>query len=165
MINLIAAMSRNRVIGRDNTLPWHLPEDLKHFKQTTKGCPMIMGRKTWESLPGLLPGRQHIIVTRNPDLYIPEGANAITVSSIEAGIEAAKLSSQEVFIIGGANIYEQAMPLADRLIISEIDIDIVGDAYFPEINDTEWKRKHVEFKYSSTLSFKVCTYAKVQAAT
>jgi dihydrofolate reductase len=141
-IAIIAAMARDRVIGKDNRLPWHLPADLKHFKALTMGKPMIMGRATWESLPGLLPGRPHIVVTRNP-AYVAEGATV--AHSLEAAIQAAsKETSDEILIIGGANLYAQALPLADCLYLTEIDASVAGDAFFPALNLNEWRETQSE---------------------
>jgi dihydrofolate reductase len=132
---LIAAVAKNGVIGRDNKLPWRLSEDLKHFKVLTMGHPMIMGRKTWESLPGRLPGRPHIVVTRNPD-YVPDGATA--AASLHAAVAAAG-DTDEVFVIGGAELYAQAFEFADRLQLTEIDADFEGDAHFPNWNRAAWR--------------------------
>lgn len=137
-LSLIAAVARNGVIGRDNRLPWRLPEDLRHFKALTMGHPLIMGRKTWESLPGRLPGRPHIVVTRNP-AYRAEGATV--VGSLAAAIEAAGRmpGGEEVFLIGGAQLYAQALPIADRLYLTEIDADFEGDARFPVWDRARWR--------------------------
>lgn len=135
VISVIAAMARNRVIGIDNQLPWQLPADLKHFKALTMGKPMIMGRKTWESLPGLLPGRSHIVVTRDPD-YVAEGARV--AHSLEAAIALAGELGDEAMIIGGANLYAQALPLADRLYLTLVDADVDGDAWFPAFDERQW---------------------------
>ncbi|MEQ8408895.1 MAG: dihydrofolate reductase [Gammaproteobacteria bacterium] len=139
-ISLIWAMSENRVIGRNNSLPWHLPEDLKYFKRTTMGCSIIMGRKTWESIGRLLPGRTNIIVTRNTD-YEVEGARV--VESVEAAIKLAESiayidGSDEAFVIGGAEIYKHALPLADRLHITRVHAEVDGDTYFAEFDESEW---------------------------
>lgn len=134
-LTLIAAVARNGVIGRDNKLPWRLSEDLKRFKALTMGHPMIMGRKTWESLPGRLPGRPHIVVTRNPD-YRVEGATV--VNSLQAAVAAAG-NIDEVFVIGGAELYSQALEIADRLQLTEIAADFEGDAHFPTWNRAAWR--------------------------
>jgi dihydrofolate reductase len=132
-LNLIAAVSKNGVIGRDQALPWHLPEDLKRFKETTYGAPVIMGRKTFESIGRLLPGRKNIIITRRPDWIVP---NAIVVQNLEAALAKAGgddgSAAHDVFVIGGGEIYRMALPKADRLYITEIDLTVEGDAYFPE---------------------------------
>jgi len=135
LISIIVAMDQNRVIGSDNALPWHLPADLKHFKAMTVGKPIIMGRKTWESLPGKLPGRTHIIITANPD-YAVEGC--VVVHSLEAALEAAG-DALEVMIVGGAMLYQQALPLADRLYLTLVETQVEGDARFPEYNPSQWR--------------------------
>lgn len=134
MLSLIAAMANKRVIGRDNTLPWHLPEDLKHFKATTLGKPVIMGRKTWESLGRPLPGRRNLVVSRNAS-YPAVGAEVFT--SLTDAL-AACADVPECFVIGGAELYRQALPLAERLYLTEIDCTVAGDAYFPELPAGEW---------------------------
>lgn len=131
MLSLIAALARNHTVGIDNTLPWHLPDDLKYFKATTTGKPIIMGRKTYDSIGRPLPGRHNIVVTRDTGWHA-EGVTA--VHSVEAAIAAAGDAS-EIFLIGGATLYKEALPLADRLYLTEIDADFAGDAHFPD-----WKR-------------------------
>ncbi len=135
LISIISAMARNRVIGHENRLPWHLPADLQHFKAVTMGKPMVMGRKTWESLPGLLPGRPHIVVSRNWD-YRAEGAKV--VHSLEEAIEAAG-QVDELMIVGGANLYAQALSLARRMYLTLIDVEVEGDAWFPAFDMDEWR--------------------------
>lgn len=142
---LIAALAKNRVIGRDNTLPWRLPEDLKHFKATTLGHPMLMGRKTWESLPGLLPGRRHIVVTRQAD-YVAPGAEV--VHSLEAGL-ALLVECPQVFVVGGGELYRLAMPLAQRMILTEVDLQPEGDTTFPEILASDWQETARELQTSA----------------
>lgn len=134
LLTLIVARARNGTIGRDNNLPWRLPEDLAHFKRTTMGAPIIMGRKTWESIGRPLPGRRNIVVTRNPALKI-EGCDVVT--SLE---DAQRLcvGVEQVFLIGGAQLYAEALPSADRLIVTEIDADIPGDAFFPAPDMSRW---------------------------
>jgi len=137
LLTLIAAVARNGVIGIDNRLPWHLPADLKHFKALTTGHAVIMGRKTWESLPEKfrpLPGRHNIVVTRNGD-FRAEGATV--VSSLPAAVAAAQ--SDEAFVIGGAALYTTALALADRLQLTEIDAAFDGDTHFPAIAPQEWR--------------------------
>ena len=140
-IALIVARASNGVIGVNNELPWRLPEDLKYFKQTTLGKPIIMGRNTWESLGRPLPGRDNIVVTRNPD-YFPAGA--VAVNDLETAIAlgemyAAQKGVDEIMIIGGEQIYRAAMPLVTRAYITEVDADIEGDAFFPAL-DGEWDK-------------------------
>jgi dihydrofolate reductase len=134
-VSLIVAMARNRTIGIDNTLPWRCPEDLKHFKALTMGHHMIMGRKTFDSIGKPLPGRTTVVVTRNPDLKI-EGC--LIAHSLEQAI-AACAGDNEIFIVGGAELYAQALPLVDTLYITEIQQDISGDAHFPEFDKKNWK--------------------------
>jgi len=136
-LNLIFARARNGVIGHNNTLPWHLPEDLAHFKQTTLGQPVVMGRKTWESLPPKfrpLPGRTNIVVTRQTH-WQAEGA--VVAHSIEEAMQQCPNDAQ-VWVIGGAQVYAQAMPLATRAIITEIEADFEGDAFAPTF-DANWQ--------------------------
>ena len=129
-------MAKNNVIGRDNDLPWYLPADLKHFKAITMGKPMVMGRKTWESLPGLLPGRRHIVVTRNPE-YEAQGAEVAL--SLEEAIASAG-DVDEIMVVGGAHLYALALPYADRLHLTLIDDEFEGDAYFPPIDESAWRQ-------------------------
>ena len=127
-VSVIAALARNRVIGIENRLPWRLPEDLARFKALTLGHPILMGRKTFESLGRPLPGRTNIVVTRNPD-YRPEGG--LVAGSIDAAL-ALCAGADEVFFIGGAELYAQVIPLADRLYLTEVAIEAEGDAWFPD---------------------------------
>ncbi len=134
---LIAALARNRVIGIDNRMPWHLPEDMKFFRETTRGRPVIMGRKTWESLPDAfrpLPGRLNIVVSRNAGL---QATGATVVGSLPEALAAAG-AAEVVFVIGGAELFRQTLPLADRLLLTEVDQDFDGDAFFPDFDRTAW---------------------------
>jgi dihydrofolate reductase len=127
---LIAAVARNGAIGKDNDLPWHEPEDQKHFRRVTMGCPVLMGRRTWDSLPARfrpLPGRRNIVITRDPQ-WKAEGAE--TATSLDAAIAMAQ-GAEKAFVIGGGQVYAQALPLADELVLTEIDHDIEGDTFFP----------------------------------
>jgi len=139
-ISIIAAMGSNDVIGNKSRIPWHIPEDLKRFKELTMGHPIIMGRKTFESLPGLLPGRPHIIMTRNDDLQRQPGC--YSASSIDEAIDAARMlcwpDSDEAFIIGGAEIYKAFLPIADRMYLTKIDLCRNGDTYFPSYRNDKW---------------------------
>jgi len=137
IIALISAMSRNRVIGINNALPWRLPADLKHFKQITLGKPVLMGRKTYESIGKPLPGRTNIIIGRDSDYQVP---GCIVAHSIDAALAAAA-GNDEVMVIGGAALYEQMLPRADRLYLTLIDEDFKGDAWFPEINRAQWQEQ------------------------
>ena len=140
IISLIAALTENRVIGKNNDLPWRLPDDMKYFMKTTTGHHVIMGRKNYDSLPDSykpLPNRTNIIVTHQHN-FIAGGC--MVVHSIEAGIEIARSNREkELFIIGGAQIYEQALPLAHQLYLTEIKAEISGDTYFPEIDKDQWE--------------------------
>jgi dihydrofolate reductase len=129
MISIIVAMSKNRVIGNNNTLIWHLPEDLKRFKELTTGNTIVMGRKTYESIGRPLPNRRSIIITRDPD-YSVEGCEV--VNSLE---EALLLSNSDCFIIGGGEIYRQAIDIADRIYLTLINKEFEGDTSFPELKD------------------------------
>ncbi|GAB3263821.1 type 3 dihydrofolate reductase [Larkinella harenae] len=136
-ISLIAAVAENGVIGRDNDLVWLLPDDFKYFKQTTSGHPILMGRKTFESLGKPLPNRLNVVITRNAN-YQPEGT--IVVDSLDKALEEArKTGIAEAFVIGGAEIYRQAIPFADRLYLTEVKASFEGDARFPDFNQSDWE--------------------------
>lgn len=140
-LSMIVATAQNRVIGRDNALPWYLPNDLKYFKQTTLGKPVIMGRKTYESIGKPLPGRTNIVITRQTD-YLPEGVKVVhSVAEARDLAESVCLidGQEEAMIMGGAEIYTLALPDADRLYLTEVHADVDGDAYFPEYDKTEWQ--------------------------
>lgn len=161
-ITIIAAMTRSRVIGKDGQVPWHEPEDLKHFKRTTTGHAVIMGRKTFESVGKPLPGRRNIVITRNVNYELPAAAKAqanpagagradpsgpdlsTTIDVVHSLDEALQLcrhrNEERAFVIGGAQIYEQALAVADELIITEIDHDdVVGDTHFPVWDPGQWR--------------------------
>lgn len=135
-LSLIVAFDKNRLIGRDNGLPWHLPADLKHFKSLTMGHHMIMGRKTFESIGKPLPGRTTVIITRQKN-FMAEGC--IVVHHLDDALAYCS-KEEEVFIIGGAQIFNCTLPLADHLYITEIDHAFEGDTHFPEILPEEWKQ-------------------------
>jgi dihydrofolate reductase len=134
-IALIVARARNGVIGRDGGLPWKIPGELAHFKRTTMGHPVVMGRRTWESIGRPLPGRRNIVVTRNADFA---AAGAEVAASLDAAL-ALCAGSNEVFVIGGAELYAQALPRASRAVVTEIDADYDGDAHFPALSPAEWQ--------------------------
>ncbi|MFC3885081.1 dihydrofolate reductase [Bacillus songklensis] len=136
MISFLVAMDKNRVIGRDNQLPWHLPADLKFFKEITMGHPVIMGRKTHESIGRPLPGRENIIITRN-EHYKAEGCTVL--HSISAIKEIEEQRNEELFVIGGAQIFQHTFPIADRLYITWIEEEFEGDTYFPEFDEHDWE--------------------------
>jgi dihydrofolate reductase len=138
---LIAALAQNRVIGRDNQLPWHLPADLKHFKALTLGKPIIMGRKTWDSLSRPLPGRLNLVVSRQPGLAL-DGAEVF--ASLDAALQRAEVWAREqgvdeLMLIGGAQLYEQALQQADRLYLTRVELSPEGDAWFPEFDPAKWQ--------------------------
>ena len=144
-LSLIVAMAKNRTIGLDGAMPWHIPEDLKFFKRVTMGHPVIMGRKTYQSIGAALPGRTNIVVTRNKDF---EAADAGVVYDLSEALTKAKATEElwhpdggreEIFVIGGADIYGQALPEAQRIYMTEVHQELPGDAFFPELAEGEWK--------------------------
>ncbi len=137
-VSLIVAMAENRVIGRHGGLPWHIPGDLRFFRQQTLGKPIVMGRKTWESLGRPLPGRANIVITRDPT-YRAEGA--YVVHSLDQALDQARnLGDGEIMIIGGAEIYRLAMPLADRIYLTEVKLRPKGDAYLDGFDRAAWRQ-------------------------
>jgi dihydrofolate reductase len=140
-ITIVAAVAKNRVIGAKNALPWHIPEDLKHFKEVTTGKTVLMGKKTFDSilnsLKKPLPNRTNVVITRQEDFIAPEGV--IVFHDLDQALQ--KLSAQdEVMVIGGGQIYNQTIEKADKLILTEIDQDIEGDIFFPNIDPHQWKK-------------------------
>lgn len=142
MITLIVAMGKNREIGKENQLLWHLPKDLKHFKELTSGHPIIMGRKTYESIGKPLPNRTNIVISRKND-WFEEGI--LIVGSIKEAVKFAKKIDEEVFIIGGGNIYEQTIDLADKLEVTLVDAELGADTFFPKINEKVWQKTNEEY--------------------
>jgi dihydrofolate reductase len=158
-VSVIAALAKNRVIGIENRLPWKLPEDLAHFKALTLNHPILMGRKTFESLGRPLPGRTNIVITRKPD-YRPDGCRV--ADSIPAALDLCA-EADEVFFIGGADLYAQAIPLADRLYLTEVDIEAVGDAWFPDYDRSAFREVSRESRRSEkgdTLAFDFVVYER-----
>lgn len=159
-INLIYARAANGVIGADGGLPWHLPEDLAHFKRTTLGAPVVMGRKSWDSLPPRfrpLPGRRNLVVTRQPDWHAAgaERANSLADAFARAG------NAPELWVIGGAQVYAEAEPLAQRAIVTEIARDFAGDAFAPTLGPA-WRETAREAHVSADgLPFAFVTYERV----
>ena len=133
-ISIISAMASNRTIGIRNTLPWQLPEDLKHFKALTMGHHIVMGRKTYDSIGKPLPGRDTVIVTRNADFAVP---GCLAVNSLEAALTVSH-GEEEVFFVGGAELYRQALAIAHRIYLTEIQRVFDGDAFFPEFDKSQW---------------------------
>ncbi|MEG1969746.1 MAG: dihydrofolate reductase [Burkholderiaceae bacterium] len=162
-VSLIVARARNSVIGHQGRMPWHLPEDLAHFKRTTLGKPIIMGRKTWESIGRPLPGRRNIVVTRNPAYLAPGAELATSLAAAYARVAA----EPEVFVIGGGELYAQAMANASRLYLTEIAADFDGDAHFPTPDPAHWHetaREHHASTASRPWSFDFITYERAPDA-
>ncbi|WP_207477430.1 dihydrofolate reductase [Arenibaculum pallidiluteum] len=138
---LVAATARGGALGLDGRMPWHLPADLRHFRAATLGRPVVMGRKTFDSLGRPLPGRTNIVVTRNPEA---EFEGALTAPSLDAALDLARKVARrdgvaEIAVIGGGEIYRQALPLADRVLLTEIDLDTAADTWFPALPPAEWR--------------------------
>jgi dihydrofolate reductase len=165
-VALIAAVARNGVIGRDNQLPWRLPGELKYFKAVTLGKPVVMGRKTFESLGRPLPGRTNIVVTRDRG-FAAEGV--VIVAGIDAALREADAIARrdgvdEIMVIGGAEIYRQTLPQADVLYLTEVQADVEGDAFFPEYDRAGWaltKREHVEPPSPDSFAYDLCVYRRL----
>jgi len=158
IISLIAAMDRNRLIGADNGMPWHLPADFKHFKAVTMGKPVIMGRKTFESIGRPLPGRKNIVVSASG--FTADGITV--VDSIEKALEAAG-DAEEVMVIGGASFYAQMIDRADRMYLTHVDAECQGDAWFPEFNLDDWTvvgQQHYPADEKNSYSFRVVEYQR-----
>jgi len=159
-LSIIVAVANHNVIGINNTLPWHLPEDLKRFKALTMGHHIIMGRKTYESLGRLLPGRTTVIVTRNHD-YQVEGA--VVVHSLEAALSAS-IEDDEVFLIGGAELYQIGLPVAQKLYVTEVHAEFEGDAFLPAFDMTQWEEASRErHQAENGLTFSYVTYQRLPA--
>ena len=164
-VSLIAALTKNRVIGRNNDLPWNLPDDMKYFMQTTKGHPVIMGRKNYESIPEKfrpLPNRTNIIITRQPDFYA--SGCIISHSLSEAISAAAKLQQDEIFLIGGSQIYKEGIALCTKMYLTEIEAVLEGDVFFPEIKMQEWKavsKRNHEADSRHIYSFDFVVYERI----
>ncbi|HMX54154.1 MAG TPA: type 3 dihydrofolate reductase [Plasticicumulans sp.] len=140
MLSQIVAIGRNRVIGAGNALPWRLPDDLAHFKRLTLGKPVLMGRKTWESLGRPLPGRDNLVITRNPGYH---AAGARVFASLDTALAACS-DAPEIMLIGGAELYAQTLPICDRLYLTEIDAAPDGDAFFPALDPADWRETAAE---------------------
>jgi dihydrofolate reductase len=138
--SLVVAVARNGVIGRDNQLPWKLPDDLAYFKRVTMGHPIVMGRRTWESIGKPLAGRKNIVVTHQPDYRAP---GCTVVHSLEEAWKAAG-DADEVCVIGGTTLFEESLPLADRIHLTEVEAEVEGDTFFPPFDRGEWDEREVE---------------------
>lgn len=154
IISLLVAVAENGVIGRDNDLPWHIPADLKRFKRLSMGKPIIMGRKTWDSLGRPLPGRRNIVITRNPEFEAPGGE---VVTSLDEALTRAG-NAEEIVIIGGGEIFELAMPVADRIYYTLVHARPEGDAHFPEVDWNQWEAVAREAGSDGGLSFEYIDY-------
>lgn len=159
-LSIIVAMANNHAIGKDNQLLWHLPEDLQYFKRVTMGKPIVMGRKTFESIGRPLPGRLNIVITRQAD-WQHDGVKV--VHSLDDALRLAEAQSMidgidEVMVIGGAEIYKTALPKADKLYVTRVDTNIDGDAFFPEIDSHIWQETHRDSFSASDSSLKTNTY-------
>lgn len=145
VLSLLVAAAENNVIGKDNQLPWHLPNDLKYFKNLTWGMPILMGRKTFDSIGKPLPGRKSVVITRNKDW---QQENVEVVHSVEEAIAFAKQEDvKEIFVIGGAEIFNTSFDQADRIYLTRVHQEVEGDAFFPAIDESKWqmvKAKHCE---------------------
>lgn len=162
MIAIIAAVSENHIIGKEGRLPWHLPKDLARFKQLTYGHPVIMGRKTFESIGKPLPGRLNIVVTKNKHYFC---RGCLTAHSIEEAIDIAQKTDDTIFIIGGGDIYRQALPLSDKIFITRIAQHIQGDVSFPDIDPRKWQLISTEFLQKDDKNAYDCsflTYEKIR---
>ena len=162
-INIIFARARNGVIGKDGQMPWHLPEDLAHFKQQTGGAPVLMGRKTWDSLPPRfrpLPGRRNIVITRQADWHAQGAERAASLS--DAIVLCA--GAADIWVIGGGEIYAQAVPLAQRAVVTEIDRDFEGDTYAPQLG-ADWREtaRSAHTAAKDGLPFSFVTYERKAA--
>jgi dihydrofolate reductase len=165
-VTIVVARARNGTIGRDNALPWRLPEDLKHFKATTIGHAIVMGRRTFESIGRALPGRRTIVVTRDPH-WQREGCER--AGSLEGAIALAgtrgpdpTIATDEVFVVGGAQLFAQALPLTDRIVLTEIELDVDGDTHFPAPDPARWRVASRRDAVSSTgLAFAILDYRRV----
>ena len=156
-LSMIAAIGKNRELGKNNDLIWHLPSDLKFFKEQTKGHPIVMGRKTFESLPGMLPNRHHIVLSRSVSDLDP----AVEIfNSIDSFLEAYKDKEEEVFVIGGAQIYSQMLPYADTLVLTEIEKDYDADVYFPAFSKEDYTRKELSDVFEKDTHYKHVLYIK-----
>lgn len=160
-ITLIAAMGKNRAIGLDGRMPWHLPAELQHFKQATMGKAIVMGRKTWQAIGRPLPGRQNIVVSRNPD-FVATGADV--ASSLAAAIEVSQ--ADEIMVIGGGQLYSQALPLAQGLILTLIDVEPEADTWFPAWDKTQWQQtgeRHFQINENNKLAYRIVELTRVTA--
>lgn len=158
IISLIAAMDRNRLIGNKNQLPWHLPADFAHFKSVTMGKPVVMGRKTFESIGKPLPGRTNIVLSRNPDTKI-EGV--VCVSSFEEAV-AAVPDAEEIMVIGGSSIYKMLLPKVDRMYLTYVEGEFSGDAWFPQFDKSQWREIEVKTRKADEKNAYDCCFVTLE---
>ncbi len=160
LLTLIAAMGNNRAIGLDGAMPWHLPAELQHFKQATMGKAIVMGRKTWQSIGRPLPGRQNIVISRN-SAFVADGAEL--AGSLAAAIEIAQ--ADEIMVIGGGQLYALALPLAQRMLLTLIDIEPQADTWFPSWDDSEWKQTeimHLKADDNNDPGYRIVDYRRIK---
>ena len=160
-LSLIAAMGSNREIGLDGNMPWHLPAELQHFKKTTMGKAILMGRKTWQAIGRPLPGRQNIVITRNP-LFEAPGADVCT--SLSAAVELSR--SSEIMVIGGGQLYSFALPQAQRMVLTLIDIQTDADTWFPKWESKEWRQieqRVVSADDQNPLSYRIIEFQRINS--
>jgi dihydrofolate reductase len=158
-LTLVAALAKNRAIGNNGAMPWHLPAELAHFKKTTMGKPILMGRRTWEAIGRPLPGRQNIVLTRSAGFQV-EGCDVVT--SLEAALAVA--DGDEVMVIGGGELYRLALPLAGKMILTLIDIEPEADTWFPQWTKDEWKEVSKEVFVAdekNPLNYKIVTLVRI----
>jgi dihydrofolate reductase len=159
-ISVVAAVARGGVIGRDGAIPWRVPEDARRFREVTMGHPVVMGRRTWDSLPDRfrpLPGRRNVVVTRNPGWQADGAERAGSLEEALGMLEGAP----RAFVIGGAELYAAALPLADELLLTEIDLDVEGDTFFPSWSHTEFDEvARAEHRSESGVAFSFATYVR-----
>lgn len=155
---IIVAISENGVIGRDGRLPWHLPSDLKHFKTTTMNYPIIMGRKTFDSIGKPLPGRNNIVLSRNSSLTLP---GCVVVHSIEEAFDLCK-EYDKIFIIGGADIFNDCLPITDTIIVTALEREVEGDVYFPEIDPTVFEQTEA-IRHNLEEPYSIIRYERITA--
>jgi len=160
-VTLVAAMGRNRAIGLAGRMPWHLPAELQHFKQLTMGKSIVMGRKTWQAIGRPLPGRQNIVISRNPAFL---ARSVDLVGSFEEALELAQ--SDEVMVIGGGQVYELAMPRAQRMVLTLIDIEPEADTWFPAWDAGEWtqtRERHFPADRDNELAYRIVEFKRISA--
>ena len=158
ILSIIAAMDRNRLIGNNNQLPWHLPVDFAHFKSVTMGKPIIMGRKTFESIGKPLPGRTNIVLSRDPGTKY-DGAECVT--SFEGAVSVVP-DAEEIMVIGGSTIYEMLMPLVDRMYLTYVESEFEGDAWFPEFDQQQWRETSSEYRQANDKNAYDCRFVTLE---